>query len=580
MKDVTGSAKERQTKNNRSLKGKGRSGLYLVLILAAAIYYYFMLPPIHYASREFWIFLFLITLGIVAVEFISDGMRFNEFEEDPLNFIRRSGKKYLRIFIPWAIVGVVGAGIYAVYSPVFFSKQYSEMITIEERDFQEDFPEIDVNQIPLIDREAAMRLGNRRLGALTDLVSQFEISSDYTQINIEEYPYRVSPLKYAGFFKWLNNFRTGIPSYVQVDMVTGEADIMEPSQPMKYSFHDKFHRNVFRKLRFSYPLTMFQNPSFEIDDEGNPYYVATTYGRNFLIREPEATGVITLNAMTGETHRYNVEDTPSWIDRVYSAEIIMHQLQMNGLYSNGFWNSLFAKKGVTMPTEGYNYLPMEDDIYLYTGITSVVSDESNIGFVLVNMRTKEAAMYPLTAAEEYSAMRSAEGSVQEKGYKATFPLLINLDGRPMYILSLKDESGLIKSYALIDVQNYQNVYIAPRVNQLIADYAKDHQLKIEDIDVEEEIAEFEGKIEQVEATVVNGDTVYYFMVDGKVYRANIAINDYLPFLKDQEEVEFKAKDNGEVKEIRWKGLPEDVISKEEEASKEDPAELMEEAEAL
>ncbi|MBG9983089.1 hypothetical protein HZY86_08340 [Aerococcaceae bacterium DSM 111020] len=556
MKDVTNST----TKRKSSGKKHNIRWLYIPTLIGLAIYYYIVLPPIHYASPAFWMFLLIITAVILLIELMADGFdvvtQLTENKQPAWSFnfknLKIKGSKYAWMIGAWLILALVAGVSYLIFSPLFFADNYSEMIQVERKDFAEDFPETDLSQITLVDRDTAQRLGDRQLGALTDLVSQFEAADDYTQINIESVPYRVSPLEYAGFFKWLNNFRQGIPHYIKVHNVTGEVTLETPPQTIKYSDADLFHRDVLRRLRFEYPFSIFEQPSFEIDDEGNPYYIATTYTRNFFLREPEPSGVILLNAMTGETEDYDLDHIPDWVDRVYSADLILHQLQMKGHYSGGFWNALFAKNGVTQPTEGYNYLPMDDDLYLYTGITSVVADESNIGFMLVNMRTKDAVMYPLTAAEEFSAMRSAEGSVQETEYTATFPLLINIGGRPLYILTLKDNEGLIKEYALIDAQNYQNVITAPNVQLLMQNYALENPVDETAILEATDLEEIEGRIEEIQAVVADGETVYYFMIDGTVYQADLALNDYLPFVESGDSVIFKATENGEVIELNVK----------------------------
>ncbi|MGO4927741.1 hypothetical protein ACTQ45_04175 [Fundicoccus sp. Sow4_D5] len=552
MKDVTGTAKEKAKKQKTG--GKRIRSLYILLAIALFIYYYVTLPAIHYAAIDFWFFVLLAIIGIVVIEVLADSSSFiSELKSGDVKNVkwRSVPKKYLLLILPLPILWLVAMIGNLVFSPFFFSEGYSTMIDIEQADFATEFPQTDLNQITLIDRDTATRLGNRHLGALTNLVSQFEAADDYTQINIESYPYRVTPLEYAGFFKWLNNFREGIPHYFKVDNVTGAVTVETPEQPIKYSYSDMFNRDVMRKLRFSNPFTLFESPNFEVDDEGRPYYIATTYTRNFFLREPEANGLITLNAMTGETTTYKLEEIPSWVDRVHSSELILHQLEMNGRYQGGYWNSIFSKQGVTEPTAGYNYLPIDDDLYLYTGITSVVSDESNIGFVLVNMRTKDTRFYPLNAAEEFSAMQSAEGSVQETGYVATFPLLISIEGRPMYILSLKDSSGLIKEYALIDVQNYQNVYVESSVERLMLSYAEDNPINVDEIETEEELASINGQIEDIQAVVVEGNTIYYFMVDGSVYTANISLSEQLPFVEAGQEVQFTATENGVVRELEF-----------------------------
>lgn len=554
MKDVTDTAKQK-TKTKK--KGSGATKvrlLYIVLAVALAIYYYVTLPAIHYAAVDFWFFVLLAVIGIVVIEVLADSSSFvSELKAGDVKNVkwRSIPKKYLLLILPLPILWLVAVIGNLVFSPFFFADGYSSMIEIEQADFSTDFPQTDLNQITLIDRDTATRLGNRHLGALTNLVSQFEAADDYTQINIDSYPYRVTPLEYAGFFKWLNNFSEGIPHYFKVDNVTGAVTVETPAEPIKYSYSDMFNRDVMRKLRFDNPFTLFESPNFEVDDEGNPYYIATTYTRNFFLREPEANGLITLNAVTGETAKYGLDEVPTWVDRVHSAELILHQLEMNGKYQGGYWNSIFSKQGVTEPTDGYNYLPIEDDLYLYTGITSVVSDESNIGFVLVNMRTKETTFYPLNAAEEFSAMQSAEGSVQETGYVATFPLLISIEGRPMYILSLKDSSGLIKEYALIDVQNYQKVYVESSVERLMLSYAQENPINVDEIETEEELATINGQIEEIQAVVVEGNTIYYFMVDGSIYRANINLSEQLPFVEAGQEVQFLSTEDGVVREIEF-----------------------------
>lgn len=550
LKDVTPN-KRKQSLNLKSFFSI--RGLYLLLFIAILIYYYLFLPPIHYASLEFWFFAFLIVAGCFVIELIKDSSQMiSDLRKDPNQAVQGklgpAVKKYRYFLFP--VIGIVGIGLisHLIFSPLFMAKSYGSMIEPVTEDFKTDFPEVEIDQVPLVDRDTAQRLGNRHLGSLTDLVSQFEASLEYTQINIKAAPYRVTPLKYAGLFKWLNNFSQGIPHYLKVDNVTGKVEVMTPEKPIKYSYSDHFGRYISRHLRFNYPFTMFGRPSFEVDDEGVPYYIATTYGRNFFIREPEPTGLITVNAMTGDHQYYDLKNIPKWVDRVYSAELIMHQLDQNGQYKKGFWNALFAKEGVTETSEGYNYLPMNDDLYLYTGITSVVSDESNIGFVLVNLRTKEATVYPLSAAEEFSAMSSAEGSVQEKGYKATFPMLINLQGRPMYILTLKDSAGLIKSYSLVDVQDFQKVYIANSIAHLIQAYGEDNPIAVEAI-AEESLEKITGKVDQVQAVVEDGQSVYYFMVDGQVYQVPVVLNQYLPFVEAGQEIKLKIDENSKVHSI-------------------------------
>ena len=297
------------------------------------------------------------------------------------------------------------------------------------------------------------------MGQMSELVSQFYVSDLYTQINYNNEIVRVTPIEYNGFIKWLNNKKKGTRGYIKVNSVTGEANLIKLDNGMKYMPSAYFFKDLYRALRFKYPTTIFGNASFEIDNKGKPYWVVPTIKYTAIGLKEEINGVVLLDPVDGKTVKYDVKDVPSWIDQVFSANLIIEQINDWGMFKKGFFNSLFSQNGVVQTTEGYNYLIKDDDVYMYTGITSVSTDESNIGFVLTNLRTKETNFYQVPGAEEYSAMASAEGQVQQMHYVSSFPLLINLNNRPTYLLSLKDNAGLVKMYAFVDVVDYQKVVV-------------------------------------------------------------------------------------------------------------------------
>ena len=338
-------------------------------------------------------------------------------------------------------------------------------------------------------------------------------------------------------------------------MVSGDVEVVNVEEGMKYTDSEYFLRNVNLQLYLKYPTTLFREPSFEVDDEGHPHYVATTYKNIFAFRQLEPEGVIVLDAITGETDKYTLDETPNWIDRVYASDIIIDQLDMTGLYNDGYLNSIFGQQGVRVTTDGYNYLSIGDDIFLYTGVTSVNSDASNIGFYLVNLRTKEGEYYPATSADEFSAMASAEGEVQHTRYTSTFPLLITIEGRPYYISSLKDESGLVRSYALVDAQDYQDVTISGSMDELIMSITGEGTSEstdteeVEEVKTEEELQEITGTVENIEQAVVAGDTIYYFMIDGSVFKANINLDDNLPFVETGDDIEGEVNETNDFKVI-------------------------------
>ncbi len=520
---------------NNILKGIVK---WLISLVIIALSYWFMLPPINWRSREFWTFLIWSVVIVVAINAFSQVFGF--LKSTVNQKIKVDAKTSINLSALGTPIKVAGIGIAAVIvlgvvasiigAEIFNAKAYNNLIKISDGDFTKDVAEINMEQIPIVDRDTASRLGQRKLGEMSDLVSQFEIENIYTQINYRGKPVRVTPLIYGDIIKWLNNQRDGIPAYITVDMTTQETSLVRLENGIKYSESEYFMRDLNRALRFKYPTKIFGDISFEIDDDGTPYWVASTVGYKIGVWSgKDINGAVLLNAVTGESKYYSLKDIPTWVDQVFESDLVIEQLVYNGKYRSGFWNSVFGQRGVLQPTSGYNYLAIDDDVYLYTGMTSVTSDESNVGFVLTNLRTKETKFYAIPGAEEYSAMSSAEGQVQHLNYTSTFPLLLNVSNRPTYFMSLKDAAGLVKMYAFVDVNQYQIVGTGNSVEAAQNDYIS--KLKTENVtdNIKPETAE--GIIEKINSVVIDGNTVYYIKLEGQdaIYTAKVTVSDKLPF---------------------------------------------------
>lgn len=520
----------------------------ILCVVIVGVLFWFLLPPINLRSGGFWFFVAvsftLCTLVCSFADFIAflkgrGGVHITQTKDGKVRysgqFVPFLGMKIIGFAIGGLIVLSVLASI--VGMPIFHAKSYHELITYETGDFAEDVAEIDRNAIPVVDRDTATRLGLRKLGEMSDLVSQFEVDDSlYTQINYKNTPYRVTPLIYGDPIKWLYNQKEGIPAYITVNMVTQETALVRLDEGIRYSESEYFFRNINRHLRFSYPTKIFDSISFEIDEDGTPFWVAPTVQyRIGLWNGRDIGGAVLVNAVTGESHYYDASSVPSWVDQVCTADLVIEQLNFNGKYVQGFWNATFGQRSVLQTTEGYNYLAIGDDVYLYTGMTSVSGDESNVGFVLVNLRTKETKFYAVPGAEEYSAMDSAKGQVQHLAYSATFPILLNVYERPTYFMSLKDSAGLVKMYAFVDVQQYQIVGTGSSVDEArenyIARLSAEGELP-EPEEVPQETKTAEGVVSSVQSAVVGGETQYYFMLEGDeaVYIAPVSIHSRLPFL--------------------------------------------------
>lgn len=491
-----------------------------------ALAYYFMLPPINVFSTGFWSFL-LLTIAFYGL---------------PLGVVSGLGDlgkgttklKVNKIFLIIAAVPVAVLVLGGIISSTFFNAySYAEVIAVQQADFSEDMPEADVvTNISLMDTASASILGNRELGALSDVVSQYVLSLDYNQINYKGTPKKVANLEYADFFRWINNSANGIPGYVMVDPVGNDADYIKFDKAMIYVDSAYFGEDLMRKLRFSYPTKIFSSVNFEIDEEGNPYYIVSCMKPKVgLFGAMDVNEVIIFNPCDGSSEIYPVDESPAWIDNVYDGELACQKYDWYGTLSGGFWNSVIGNRDCKMTTEGYGYIVRGDDVWYYTGVTSVTSDESNIGFIISNARTGEYKYYPIIGAEEYSAMGAAQGEVQEKGYVASFPSLINVEGQATYIMVLKDENGLVKLYALVNVENYS--IVATGDSQAAAKKAYIEELYKRGVITEEELPAPDTKtadvtVKTVRLATVGGETVVYITAeDGIVYRGSLASDETL-----------------------------------------------------
>lgn len=544
---------------------KGLSVLIKILISAALIFvvFWFSLPALNPKSDGFWSFLITCVVIVLVVNF--GGALINFFRsfkdvkganllEKSKRQIKSLGKPIIGLVIGIAAILVFSAVCNIIGAEIFNAAAYRDLITVTDSDFAEDVAEIGMNQIPIVDYNTAEALGKRKLGEMSDLVSQFEIADDYTQINFKNVPTRVTPLLYGDAIKWLNNHKEGLPGYITVDMTTQEATLVRLDKGIKYSRSEYFMRNLDRYLRFKYPTKIFDEVSFEIDDNGVPYWVASVvkYRIGFWSGK-DIGGAVLLNAVTGECTYYDIGDVPTWVDQIYDSAIVLNQLSYNGKYRSGFWNSVFGQKGVLQPTDGYNYLAIDDDVWLYTGMTSVSGDESNVGFVLVNLRTKETRYYSVPGAEEYSAMSSAEEQVQHLNYRATFPILLNIGDRPTYFMSLKGDAGLVKMYAFVDVQQYQIVGTGGSVKAAREDYLA--KLGAGEITPapEKETSKVTGTVVDIKSAVVGGNTTYYILLDdNNRYTASITVSDSLPFIKSGDKVTLTVTENT-VSELAYTG---------------------------
>ena len=532
---------------------KSRAGRVIVNLLVTALvgflYFYVTLPALNPQAKEFYFFIGLLCVVYIISSLITSGWQIdsNGGVKEYVGYVKSQCKIPAIIILLLIAVTVIG-GISSW--EVIRANSYKNLLKVETGDFAQDVQEISYDKIPMLDEASAQRLGDRKMGELSDMVSQFEVSSDYTQINYKNRPVRVTPLEYGDVIKWFNNRANGLPAYLVIDMVTQNVEVVRLEEGMKYSPTEWFGRKLARHLRFHYPTYMFGTTTFEIDEEGHPYWICPRIVKRIgLFGGTDIKGAVIVDAVTGESQYY--EEVPTWVDRVYMASLIIEQYDYYGKYRNGFFNSIFGQKDVTQTTSGYNYIAFNDDVYVYTGITSVAGDQSNIGFILSNQRTKETKYYSVAGAAEYSAMSSAEGVVQHLNYKATFPLLLNIASQPTYFMALKDNAELVKMYAMVNVQQYQIVATGSTVAECEKAYKKlleQNSMTQPETPVETSV---QGKIAEIRTAVRDGNTFYYFRLENDAAYYSISAQDsetaVILNVGDVVSIEYDSQAQGEIR---------------------------------
>lgn len=508
-----------------SMRRSNKIIIAVILAVLAGLYYYITLPAINIHSSDTWFFIAAVVIAVLVYYIVRKRMRPAEIRES------KTARGLVTLLV---LIGVVYVAGTVLSSPIVNAKKYRSLMTVEEGNFAEDVEEISFDKVPLLDKDTAEILGDRKMGSMADMVSQFEADTIYSQINYQERPVRVTPLRYASFIKWLTNRSEGIPAYIRIDMANQNTELVKLEEGIKYSTSEYLNRNIYRHLRFRYPTCIFGELSFEIDDDGVPYWIAPVKKFNIGLFGGETVDKIVLcNAVTGECVTYDVGEVPQWIDRVYSADLLVELFDYYGTLEHGFLNSVLGQKDCLKTTSGYNYLALNDDVWMYTGVTSVNGDQSNVGFVLSNQRTMETRYYEVDGATEESAMESAEGQVQNLQYTATFPLLLNLQDEPTYFIALKDDAGLVKKYALVNVRKYQIVAIGDTVSQCEENYRELlYTNGVKQVEEDNgEVHSLTGKIEKIAQGVIEGNSHYYLMIEGSEDIFDVSVADHIGIIR-------------------------------------------------
>lgn len=537
---------------------------FLITVVLGGCVYYMMIPALNFKSTDLYVFIIiLIVIFMVAFSILIGARKKIERQE----YVKK--RSIIPIIIVAVLVVIMLIG-YLVGCTLFRAHSYSNLMTVSESSFSEDFEELSYDEVPRLDKATAKVLADQQLGSLSEYKSQYVVSDTSTQINYKDAPVRVAYLEYADVFKWFNNTKDGLPAYMLIDVVSQKVQVVNCvekfGEGIKYSPTELFNEKLVRHLRFQYPTAIMDTPNFEIDDNAHPYWITPVLDKTIgLFGGTDVKGVIITDALSGESEYYDIETVKTdsslnWIDVVYSESLLIQQYNYYGKLTNGFWNSIIFQNDVNIASSGNGYIALDDDVWVYTGVTSAESDTSNFGFILSNQRTKETRYYKNGGAMESSAQESAEGSVQNYGYQSTFPILLDIESQPTYFMSFYDASYIVKGYALVNladktivgtglvdvensdanalnaaVQNYINalkdkgvVDDSASADEYIIDENEDGSSVIDNTvdtpadtesqgDTTADANTVTGEITDIKTSVNDGNTVYYLQVNGKYY---------------------------------------------------------------
>lgn len=540
------------------------------VIVFFLLFNYFLLTVVNlrYGGIYFYFAFIVVIIGLINLKlngkFVikNDTVRFvrnaTVVDEDG-KIIQNEGSNKVSITL-----FVIGGGLIVllilfaiISSPLFFSDSYHDLIgEVEEKEYTADFSAVDTSQIPVVDSALAEKLGDKQLGSVIGLGSEFHVG-EFHDLYVDGKPVAVAPLEYNGFFKWINN-KSGTPGYIIVDKVSGDVELVDTYDgkdlKMKYMPSAFFSNDLNRHAYFNGHMTQgLADYALELDDNGYPYWVLTKINKNVgIIGGVDVMSVVVVDPQTGVIEEYTPANAPEWIDTIYPKEIVIKQLDDWGVYVNGFFNSILGQKDVIKTTDGSRRV-FEDGVYHYTGLTSVGSDESTAGMAFINTRTKATTFYKMSGATENAAMDSAEGIVQNYGYSATFPIPLNVFDQATFLITLKDDKGLIKQYAFVNVTDFAKVGLGSSLSDAYFEYGEviDSDDPINPGDVTTEIT---GNITYIANVIIESNSVYYFMIEGSntVYEGRYSISRELPLssvgdnvtisISDKHIVEFNNND--------------------------------------
>ncbi|MRW88608.1 hypothetical protein GJ699_01255 [Duganella sp. FT80W] len=461
-----------------------------------------------------------------------------------------SGRK---IVMAAYVAGAVlfGAAVFLSSAPILHAKAYYNMLGTETpANFHDTLPPIDIEQAPLVSQDMALQAMQKRLSEIASLGSQVAVGTPVKQLVRGKLVW-VAFLEHSGFFKWFADGAT--PGYLVVsahDPADVQLVMQLDGKPLKLRylqsayFGDAVERHAYLSGHSTIGLTDFEP---ELDDNGVPYYVGTVYAHKVGFSGSESTGIVTVNAVSGEVVRYPLGTEPAWVDRIQAEEFILEQMRDRGEYIHGFINlnndGRLRVEGVLDLVYGSDQRP-----YWVGGMTSKGQNNGLSGFYFVDSRTKAVRWFKVPSVSQATAAHAVENVNPEKHYRSTNPLPFLVGGAPTYVMALRDTQGVSRAFGMVDMRNNQVIGVADTLSATLRSYQSRRSTNrvAADIGTEAREVALKGTVVRIASEFRNNQTMYYITLDqsaGTIFTGSSDLSEELVLTRPGDKVELSYADS-------------------------------------
>lgn len=405
----------------------------------------------------------------------------------------------------------------------FRAADYAGMIgKVSERNWEEDMQPIDPKRIALVPYETAVFLADKELGEAEGgaLGSQYHLDKDYMTLQrVNHHLWWVVPLDFQGYFVWLKS--EGTPGYVMVDAENPRAKPkLVLGHQFKYTPGAYFGNGLKRHLwAHGYANKVLTDFSFEVDEEGKPWWVVTVYKPTIAYSGPKVLGVAIVNPETGDIQFQKLGQVAEWVDRVIPSWIVTEYINDWGTLWNGWVNSWMAKVNLRKVADGpgadtWIVYGSDGEPYWFTGITSASSsDDALVGALYTNARTGEIHYYKMAGQSEGKIADIIHNKVKFQNLYPSRLYMFNVGGRVVWFSTLIGEAGTFNGVALVDSETSELFVGTDEATAFRLFLAKNWQVDARiDPSAEDEKETVTAKVIRIGCPVIEGQTVCYLML--------------------------------------------------------------------